>query len=346
MFKRKSKEKLLNDKIKSLILLSLIHSKFHKNKIFEVEDVFLINKEYLDSFYFSNINKLIIENEKIQNKLKEIKIEEISENNIGKFIAGLDCNKLINYEKKISKNKNKIISYEVEKEEIKISKSDKTFVYKNFCVIYKRNNIYELFKKYFGINFSDSDIYFGAFNEKDIILDYKNNILYLLISNEEKIAYNIEYILVPKVKELIFFNQLSEVIKFGYNNYFNKKLSFNKDNRNEDLISTIFMDDQIVGYCYKYNSDIKDYSDLIDYTKYLEYETLTNILTLYSYYIIKQRATTSFYICDKYYLINSKFMNEIKNENNFSEIYNCLEKNINNIYIDETANKKKYIFYD
>ena len=343
MFKKKLKENSLNDKIKSLILLSLIHSKMNKNKISEIESVFLINKDYLDSFYFSEINKLIIENKKIQNKLKDIKIGEISENIIGKFIEDLDYNKFKYYNKEISKNKNEI-SYDVEKEEIILSESQKTFVYKNFCVIYKKYNIDELFKKNFGIEFSDSDIYFGAFNGKDIILDYKNNTLFLLISDEEKISYNIEYILVPKTQHSIFFNQLYDVINFGYNNYFNKKLSFNKDNRNEDLISTIFVNDEIKGNCYKYNSEIKDYTNLNDYTRYLEYEVLTNILSLYSFYIIKKRITTSFYVCDKYYLINSKFMNEIKSESNYNEIYNCLEKNINNIYIDEEANKKNIYF--
>ena len=219
MFKKKLKENSLNDKIKSLILLSLIHSKMNKNKISEIESVFLINKDYLDSFYFSEINKLIIENKKIQNKLKDIKIGEISENIIGKFIEDLDYNKFKYYNKEISKNKNEI-SYDVEKEEIILSESQKTFVYKNFCVIYKKNNIDELFKKNFGIEFSDSDIYFGAFNGKDIILDYKNNTLFLLISDEEKISYNIEYILVPKTQHSLFFNQLSDVINFGYNNYF------------------------------------------------------------------------------------------------------------------------------
>ena len=280
MFKKKLKETSLKDKIKSLILLSLIHSKMYKNKIFEAEEVFLIKKEYLDSFYFSEINKLIIENKKIQNKLKDIKTKEISEKNIGKFIEDLDYNKFKYYDKEISKNKNET-SYEVEKEEIKLSEAQKTFVYKNFCVIYKKNNIYELFKKNFGIEFSESNFYFGTFNEKDVILDYKNNILFLLISNEEKNEYNIEYILVPKVQDIIFFNQLCDVVTLGYNKYFNRKLSFNKDNKNEDYISSIFLKDEIIGNCYKYNSNIKDYTHLNDYSKYLEYEALTNILFLY-----------------------------------------------------------------
>jgi len=344
MFKKKLKETSLKDKIKSLILLSLIHAKMYKNKIFELEDVFLIKKEYLDSFYFSEINKLIIENKKIQNKLKDIKTEEISEKNIGKFIKDLDYNKFKYYDKEISKNKNEK-SYEVEKEEIILSEAQKTFVYKNFCVIYKKNNIYELFKKNFGIELSESNFYFGTFNEKDVILDYKNNILFLLISNDEKIAYNIEYILVPKAQDKIFFNQLNEVVTLGYNNYFNRKMSFNKDNKNEDYISSIFLKDEIIGNCYKYNSNIKDYTHLNDYSKYLEYEALTNILSLYSYYILKKKTiTSSFELPNKYYLVNSKFMNEIKNESNFSEIYKCLEKNINNIYIDEADIKKNIYF--
>jgi hypothetical protein len=75
--KNKLKEKSLDSKFKTLILLSLINEKIHKNKEIE-EKIFLINKEYLDSLYFSEINKLIIENENIQNKLNNIKIEEIS----------------------------------------------------------------------------------------------------------------------------------------------------------------------------------------------------------------------------------------------------------------------------
>ena len=342
---KKLKEKKLNDKIKSLILLSLIHSKMYKYKYPEVENVFLINKEYLNSYYFSEINKLIKENEIIQDKLKNIQLKEISENNLIKFIEDLDYNTFKDYNKKISKVKNKIkISYNVKMEEIKLSESTKTFVYKDFCVIYKANNIYKLFEKNFEINFPNSDISFITIKENDIIVDNTSNITFLLNSNDEKISYNIEYILVPKKNDRLFLNQILDMETFGYINNFNKKFSFNKEDNNEDLISTIFVDDKIIGNCYKYISGRKDYKNLNDYTKYLEYEALTNILSLYSYYILKKKATISINQCEKYYLVNSKFMNEIKIDNNFREIYNCLEKNINNIYIEEKANKKNLYF--
>ena len=104
------------------------------------------------------------------------------------------------------------------------------------------------------------------------------------------------------------------------------------------------MGDEIIGNCYKYSSDIKDYTKLNDYTKYLEYKTLTNILSLYSFNIQIQKKITSMILYKKYYIVYSKFLNEIKIESNFSEIYNCLEKNIYNIYFDEKTNKKNLYF--
>ena len=337
----------LSGKIKSLILLSLFHEKIHRNvnKI-ELEIGYFVNKEYLNSFHFMEINEMIIKNEKIKEKINNIKIDEISEKNKNSFIKDLDhndYNTLKNYDNDISKIK-KNLPYEAEKEEIKLYELEKASVYSDFYIIFKRNKIHECFEKNFGIKFSDLDIYFGTFNGKDIILDYQNFIIYLLSQNKEKMTYNIEYILVPKEKILTFFNQLSEVVTFGYNNYFNNHFLFNEDYGNKDYISSIFVDDKIIGNCYKYSSDIKNYNKLNDYTKYLEYEALTNILSLYSYNIQIRKKTTSMILFKKYYIVNSKFLNEIKSESNFSEIYNCLEKNINNIYFDENTNKKNLYF--
>jgi hypothetical protein len=336
----------LSGKIKSLILLSLVHKKIHKNKSISLEIVFFINKDYLNSFYFTEINEMITKNEKIQKKINEIDNKEISENNIDKFIEDLDYDLLKKYDDDISQI-DKDLPYEIEIEEIKLYESEKTKVYKDFFIIYKNNNIEECFRKYFKIKFTDNNIFFGAFNGRDIIIDSPNFIIYLLILNEEKMAYNIEYILQPKVKEMTFFNQFSDVVELGYNNYndyFNNHFLFNKDNENKDYISSIFVNDEIIGNCYKYNSDIKDYTNLDDYTKYLQYETLTNILSLYSSKILMKKKTTSMILFKNYYIVNSKFLNEIKMESHFTEIYNCLEKNIYNIYFDEKTNKKNLYF--
>ena len=339
-------EEPLSGKIKSLILLSLVHEKIHKNKNISLEIAFIINKDYLNSFYFTEINEMIIKNEKIQEKIKELDINKISENDIDKFIEDLDYDLLKKYDNDISQNQ-KDFSYEIEKEDIKLYESEKTIIYKDFFIIYKNFCIQEYFRKYFGIEFTDLDIFFGTYNGRDIILDSPNFAIYLLILNEEKMAYNIEYILVPKEKNQTFFNQLYNVVTCGfkdYNDYFNIHFLFNNDIENKDYISSIFVGDEIIGNCYKYNSDIKDYTKLNDYTKYLQFETLTNILSLYSFNIQIQKKTTSMIIYKKYYIVNSKFLNEIKMASNFNEIYNCLEKNIYNIYFDEKTNEKNLYF--
>ena len=197
----------LSDKIKSLILLSLVHEKIHKNKSISLEIAFFINKDYLNSFYFTEINEMIIKNEKIQEKINEINIEEISENNIDKFIEYLDYEILKKYDNDISLNQ-KVFSYEIEKEEIKLYESEKTIIYKDFFIIYKNFYIEECFRKYFGIKFIDFNIFFGTYNGRDIILDSPNFTIYLLILNKERMAYNIEYILVPKEKIQTFFNHI------------------------------------------------------------------------------------------------------------------------------------------
>ena len=337
-------KKSLSGKIKTIILLSLFHQKYHRDKDkMRLESAFLINKEYLKPYYLDEINDMIKQNDKIQEKINNIDINDILENNIDSFIKDLDYDILKKYDDDISIIE-KELPYEVEKEEIKLYESGKANIFKDFFIIYTTNNISGCFENNFRIKFLNSDNFFGTYNGKDIILDYPNYLIYILILNEETKAYNIEYILAPKEKNLTFFNQLSEVITFGYNDYFNNHFLFNKDDNSKDYISSIFVNDEIVGNCYRYSSDIKDYTNQNDYTKYLKYEVLTNILSLYSFNIQIRKKTTSMILFKEYYLVKSKFLNEIKMESNFSDIYNSLEKNINNIYFDEKTNKKNLYF--
>ena len=184
-------EEPLSGKIKSLILLSLVHEKIHKNKNISLEIAFIINKDYLNSFHFNEINEIIIKNEKIQEKINEIDINKISENNINKFIEDLDYDLLKKYDDDISQNQ-KDLPYEIEKEYIKLYELEKTIIYKDFFIIYKNFYIQECFRKYFGIKFTDLDIFFGTYNGRDIILDSLKFIIYLLIRNEEKKTYIIK----------------------------------------------------------------------------------------------------------------------------------------------------------
>jgi len=316
-----------NDKLIALILLLIYEN---KNKL---EKVYLIDKKYLDAFYLDDISKLINENDNVKNIIKNN--HEYTFELIEQIIKSLDYNyldKIINKISKINPNK---IECKVNIEKIKFYTKKKN-IYKEFFLVSKK--IYKFLQKKFQIQLNDLQISFISFNNKDILIDNAQFILFIGNLDRKKYYYNISLIL-DFQNENDFNDELKVLINIGFDKYFLKRLLFNEGIKN-DYISPIFSNDRIIGYAYKYNSEIKDYSKfkLIDYKSYLKKEALRNIISLYSYYKqLKSINKSKNNLFDQnYYLINGKFMNSIKKEYGYKQIYGQLE-----IFYEQIANDEK-----
>ena len=177
-------------------------------------------------------------------------------------------------------------------------------------------------------------ISFISINNKDILIDNAQFIIFIGNLNKKKISYNIDLILDFQHKD-DFNHELNILIKIGFDKYCILKLLFNEGIK-KDYIFPIFSNDKIIGYAYLYNSKIKDYSNfkLIDYNSYLKNRVLNNIISLYLYYKqLKQINNKSFK--KKYYLINEEFINNIKIEYEYKTVYDQLE-----IYYEQIVNDK------
>ena len=320
-----------NDKLKALILL-LIYE--YENNL---EEVYLINKKYLDAFNLDNIIKLIYENYKIKN---------ISKNNLDDLLEFIDTiiNTLYYNDKdKINNILNKIntnnIEYKANFEKIYFYKSNKK-IYKDFFLVSK--NISNYLQMIFKIKLIDSHISFISINNKDILIDKSQLIIFIGNLKKNTFSYNIDLILDFQHKN-DFNQELKVLINIGFDKYCIQRLLFNEGIK-KDFIFPIFSNDKIIGYAYLYNSTIKDYSKfkLIEYNSYLKNGVLNNIISLYLYYKqLKKINNKSFK--QKYYLINEEFINNIKIEYEYKAVYDQLEIYYEQIVIDKNENIYTFI---
>ena len=260
----------LSDKIKVLILLSISQIKFNENHNFFdknnknaiLEDVILIKKDYLVNYNYIKITDLINRNQKLKDNIDNIDINNLSFKDIEKFFSEIDI--------KILKEINKAIldinkfphNYKVET--IKLLKSKNIPIYNDYLFINK-NLFFDLFINEFKIDFDINEHFsFLSINNKDILKYCNKNDNLIFIGNIEidikpkTKFYDIEYILDFFDKQKLD-NELQDLLKFGFNYFLEYKLLFNKE---DDYISPIFNEKEIVGYCYKYNNDIKDYTNI------------------------------------------------------------------------------------
>jgi ubiquitin C-terminal hydrolase len=98
----------------------------------------------------------------------------------------------------------------------------------------------------------------------------------------------------------------------GYENFTNCYIIFNDSVNQKDYASPIFNDNnKEIGYAYRYSRNINDYSHFKINNEY------KNMLKLY-YYYISLRSLTLSRTKKSYYLVNSEFMNRIKEHYDFS----------------------------
>ena len=333
-------ENILSGKIKTLILLSLFQLKIHDNNEQKLFKVFLVKRKSLEFQHFKKINELIKSNNKILNTIKNININDLSFDYIDKnIIKDLDENELKYIEQIISGNKEirdtfkKFLSYEFITEEVNLLNSRKIKIFMNFSVIHEK--LLKDFEQNFSFKKMEPNFSYIFVNKKDILIDHKQSLIFIISSINEDYEYNIDYIL--DINEFKNFNFINDLQKLEYENYIN-------DKEVNDYISPIFLEDNIQGNCYKYKSEIKDYNNIRNYSKYLKNKTLKNLISLYCNYQkinlkLKLKNKNQF---EKYYLINHDFINEIKNNNGYKLIYDSLQKKIDNINISEKDNKNLY----
>ena len=261
-----------NDKLKTLILL-LIYE--YKNKL---EEVYLIDKKYLDTVYLNDIYKLINEDDNIINIVKNN--HEYAFEFIDKIIKNLDYNDLVKINNKIYKNSLNNKEYKVNIEKIKFYNSKKN-IYKDFFLVSKK--IYNYLQKNFQMQLNDYQIYFISINNKGILIDNSQSIIFIGYLDKKQYSYNFNLILDFQNKN-DFNDELKILIKIGFEKYFFKRLFFNEGIK-IDYISPIYSNERIIGYAYRYIPTIKEYNKfkLIDYKSYISNETLKNNISLYSY---------------------------------------------------------------
>jgi hypothetical protein len=119
-----------------------------------------------------------------------------------------------------------------------------------------------------------------------------------------------------------------EIISQDYNNYINNNLIFN-ENVDSDCVSPIFdINNNIIGFGYKYNGKTKnDFSDI-----YFSND-LVSIIRLYIFYrqINYKISNMNAYINTKFCLINKDWIARYKTIHEYDKIINEISNNNNNI---------------
>ena len=263
-------ENIWSEQIKTLILLSLYQKKIHEINEQKLVKVFLVNAICLEIIKFERINDLIKSNNKILNTINNINIKDLTMKFIDeKIINELDenelkyCEQIISGTKEFRENIINILPYEAVSEEIKLFNSKNIKIFKNFLFV--PENLLEHFKNNFLVEKVELKFSYIIINKKDILIDHKQSIIYIIKLENKDYSYNIEYILDFKKFDLNII--INDFQFFEYeNDIYNKEI--------DDSPSPIFLKDKIIGNCYKYKSGEKDYNAFIDYSKYFKSKVL------------------------------------------------------------------------
>ena len=133
------------------------------------DDLYLLNAKFLENPFYKEVNKFIIENELIQKKLKDIKINDLSLDYMEKMFTELNENKLKELESNniLKKNENITGPFEPKIKLIPIGPKKYLEVYVDFVIITKRILI-EL-TNIFHFNVQKQSFNIDSFNENELI---------------------------------------------------------------------------------------------------------------------------------------------------------------------------------
>ena len=319
VFKRKYE---ISDALKIFILLSINQQNYNNNYNFNFnnfknnsknfEKVYLINKNIINEYKneFEEVKYLIKANNitkyNVSNFINnDIKIEYpfINSNIFDNLMKIDESIKLININSLLNPPFEKVILI-----------NNKIQIYNEFILL-KEEIPGEIKNKY-----SLKIIYYLSCQNKDIISIIKDtqNIILIGKMNNENGLYNIKYIL-DFISNQIYTNEI-KLIANNVDNYIKSKFVFNDKNKN-DFISPLFSNNEFIGFCYKYMPNI-DYSNCINYYCYLDNKKLTSSLYIYYNYQRREKMINSnnINITKDFYLINKKYIEEIKKDCYFNEM--------------------------
>ena len=324
------------DKLKCLILLSIYQKIINKNNG-NIQKVFLLNKKYLNQFYFNEIDELVNNNKKIKKIIDNKNVKDLSLKLIETNI--FNDNQFAKVINKLPSNKNVHIPYIYEGENFSLSDIKNIKIFESFIII--NEELSKDMEDQFLIKFGEPYISYISINGKDFLIINDNQYtIFFGNLNYEDHKYNIDYILnFENQKNLI--EEFEVVINKGHINYINDNLIFDKYGKKEDIFPIFSKNDilEIIGYGYKYKNSVY-YANVIDYTKYLNNESLTNNISLFIHYEnLKNKKSKNF---EKYYLINSEYINNIKIDNHYKLLKDILDENIKKVKIFD--NNKKNIY--
>ena len=330
LLEEKETKRNLSSKLKTLILLSLFNQKNYKPN--NMEKVFLINKDWLFQYQCDEINKLIEKNEKLKNYLykentSNLSIDSIQIDNI---IPLFDYNSLLKIDYNISKLKN--ISYQARTDKLKLYNKD-IVIYTKFVMINEK--IAKMFEKNFDSFKCEYNTYLSHRDGDIIIISIHSKQHSILFGNiyYKEYSFNIKFIFDFEHSNILK-NELDYLMKNEIKEYIEKKTLFNEKNES-DTISPIFDNDNEIGYCFKYNSNMQylNYNNFYDYKN----SNLLKAIKIYFYYRIFSNKVKETKSDEKdYYLINSIIMSEIK----INYKYKQIKEELDNINFMDNNNKK------
>ena len=330
------------------------------NKITQIENYYLINKEIFSDFlnlFWSDIINLIMTKYKI-NSYNDIDtvLKYILQNTEYKEYINSILNKLDIFTSKINKYND-------------LFKIDTLYIFDEKNILYYPKDLMFISSEFYSIliNFignqnnqtKDDQIKIKlAFNNGNIIFkgesyNFLNNQLYLIFVYRmentiiKELNFNLDAILYVKYLSDID-NKFSEILKVNillscytnlkeFEDKFKLKVFLNKDNKdNKDYISNITSG--------LYNESLNDSEN----QKKLDYNLL-NLTKIYNEFLNltkKIRETMSefpYQDSEKYYLINNKYINDLKEILHFKKIENVLTTSMKDFYININYNPQDFL---
>jgi ubiquitin C-terminal hydrolase len=124
-------------------------------------------------------------------------------------------------------------------------------------------------------------------------------------------------------------SELTEITR-GIDSYMRNKTAF-VENNIDDKISPIFTANKTIGNVYKYSPSYDDYTKLFDYSKYIKNDKLSKFISLYNFYERGGKNLNKSYgnISEKYYLIKSTSITQIKNNCGYDQMKQILDTKFN-----------------
>ena len=318
----------ISDRLKVMLLLAVsqIYDDYPENKL---SKIYLINPEWLEQYKYKKIKSLVLEK---SNEIIKLWNYSYNLNSLSKIISYL------NKEKKLQKYEDNM-NFD---NQIHNPNSDPIALQDKYIDIYKKfvivnDQIFKLFQIYFKLPPTNEEIFYIHRQGEDFIIlknhqqnqNQVNNQNYILagIIKIEENKFEIQYIFDYKDQTIID-NEMKILLQYNIPNYIYNKTGISPQG-NKEMISPIFDNNNLIGYCYKYSKNY-DYKNCFNYANYLSNNQLWTVIYLYiNDFSIKTKLKNLNYNDEEFYLIKKEVVNDIKKENNYAQLKIYFEGKIN-----------------